>query len=120
MNDDIKELLNDDGELIAVYKDGSTWTFDTLTRQVVDYITNLQEENKHLDKVNCHLRKKINNDIYKSRIDKAIEYVKSNEFIGKIRLSSENKQSINKLLNILQGNEQVSEQVSEQVGSDKE
>lgn len=40
-----------------------------------DYITNLQEENKHLDKVNCQLRKKINNDVYKSRIDKAIEHI---------------------------------------------
>ena len=36
-------------------------------------ITNLQEENIHLDKVNCHLRKKINNETYKSRNEKAIE-----------------------------------------------
>ena len=42
---------------------------------LLDYITNLQEENEHLDKVNCQLRKKINNDIYKQRIDKTLDYI---------------------------------------------
>lgn len=42
---------------------------------ISNYITDLQEENEHLDKVNCQLRKKINNDIYKQRIDKAIKYI---------------------------------------------
>lgn len=44
-------------------------------KKLANYITNLQKENKHLDKVNCKLRKKINNDVYKSRNEKAIEYI---------------------------------------------
>ena len=63
MKDDIKEILEDYGCIPRVKKLG-------------DYITNLQEENQHLDKVNCQLRKKINNDIYKSRIEKAVDYIK--------------------------------------------
>lgn len=50
--------------------------------------------------------------IYREQVDKEIvrlhsvikearEYIKSNEFIGRIRLSSENKEAINKLLEIL-------------------
>lgn len=62
--DEIKELLNDDGELLAVYNDGSTWTFDTLTRQVVEFIDNLQQENKQL----------------KEDKKKAIEYIKNNSY----------------------------------------
>jgi hypothetical protein len=36
-----------------------------------------------------------------SIIKEAREYINSNEFIGRIRLSSDNKQAINKLLEIL-------------------
>ena len=43
--------------------------------ELYDYITNLQYQIEHLDKVNCQLRKKINNDIYKSRCEKAVEYI---------------------------------------------
>lgn len=66
----------------------------------------LQEENKHLDKVNCHLRKKINNDIYKQRNEEAIEYI--NEEQQKIDEMGDNycyldEYEINDLLNILKG-----------------
>ena len=44
MNNEIKEILKDDDELIVVYKDNSTRTFDTLTIDVIDYITNLQQK----------------------------------------------------------------------------
>ena len=36
----------------------------------------LKEEITHLDSVNCHLRKKINNDIYKKRNEKATKCIK--------------------------------------------
>lgn len=42
MKDEIKEIVVDNGELIAYYKDGSFQAFDTLLQEVLDYITNLQ------------------------------------------------------------------------------
>ena len=69
MNNEIKEILE--------FKENADYkrlSVDEITI-LEDYITNLQEENEHLDKVNCHLRKKINNDIYKSRNEKAINEV---------------------------------------------
>ena len=44
MKDEIKEIVVDNGELIAYYKDGSFQAFDTLLQEVLDYITNLQEK----------------------------------------------------------------------------
>lgn len=44
MKDEIKEIVVDNGELIAYYKDGSFQAFDTLLQEVLDYITNLQEQ----------------------------------------------------------------------------
>ena len=44
------------------------------------------------------------NDVLEEKeniIKEAREYINSNEFIGRIRLSSDNKQAINKLLEIL-------------------
>ena len=52
MNNEIKEILEDNGELMVRYKDDSFECFDTLPKNVLDYITNLQQ-----------------------RIDKAIEYI---------------------------------------------
>ena len=67
-------------------------------------ITNLQEENKHLDEVNCHLRKKINNDIYKSRIDKAVDYITTEQLYTNYQWGKSQYEKILKdLLNILQG-----------------
>ena len=75
MNNEIKEILEQLKQHISIV---SIEDEDLL----LDYITNLQEENIHLDKVNCQLRKKINNDTYKSRNEKAIEYC--NKEIGNI------------------------------------
>ena len=92
MNNEIEEILDYISDRIIKKE---KWN------KVRDYITNLQQENnnlktsldesqevvidlqqekEHLDKVNCHLRKKINNDIYKSRIEKTIEYIENNDF----------------------------------------
>lgn len=47
-DDEIKEILEDNGELMVRYKDNSFECFDTLPQNVLDYITTLQEENKEL------------------------------------------------------------------------
>ena len=131
MNNEIKAINIPNDVLIALgdltngalnyYKASKSVMFKHKT--ILDYITNLQEENERLKEIVenlttmtvCGDRKQIKNtaqyklDICKSKIDKAIEYVKSNEFIGKIRLNSENKQSINNLLDILQGSDKKSE-----------
>ncbi len=81
-------------------------------KQIYDYITSLQEVIEHLDKINCQLRKKINNDIYKSRCEKAIEYVKNNtykyrhdiDFVS-IELSKSSTKFVIDLLDILQGSD---------------
>ena len=110
MNDEIKEKLDN----LRIYAGREENGFIS---DIEDYITNLQEkfndvvnkyeelitkysklqeENKHLDEVNCKLRKNINNNIYKSRIDKAIEY------IGK-PLDNYWEEEAQYLLNILNG-----------------
>ena len=49
MKDEIKELVVDNGELIVYYKDGSFQSFDTLSQEVLDYITNLQQKIEKLE-----------------------------------------------------------------------
>lgn len=77
------------GDLDSIF----SFNLDDL-QKFYDYITNLQEENKHLDEVNCQLRKKINNDIYKSRCKKAIEYIEEK---GRLKYKPD------ELINILEG-----------------
>jgi len=69
---------------------------DRLTAESTEWESkfyDLQEEITHLDSVNCHLRKKINNDIYKSRCEKAIEeldkYINSCEIEAEHTLNNE-------------------------------
>ena len=91
MNNEIKEInIKMPGQILD-YVDTKEHLLE-----LFNYITNLQEENEHLDKVNCQLRKKINNDIYKQRIDKAIEWVKKNMYYFP---------RPDELLNILRGDE---------------
>ena len=88
--------------------------------QLIDYITNLQEENERLKKIaeehkNCtrkHWQQKcfehyINEKLLQSRIDKAVEYLEQQPVIeinGEYRnIYAEDD---NKLLNILNGGEQ--------------
>lgn len=67
MKDEIKEILVDNDELIVRYKDNSFESFDTLPKNVLDYITNLQEENEKV-RIQISAREEI--------INKAIEYFK--------------------------------------------
>lgn len=67
MNNEIKEIVVDNDELIAYYKDGSFQTFDTLSKEVLDYINNLQESEAYY-----YGQYKD----YKSRNEKAVEYIK--------------------------------------------
>ena len=95
MNNEIKEILED----LKTFDENSGCPYELSGKDcqlLLDYITNLQEENKHLDEVNCKLRKggealKNTNklllqqkeqlqkdlDILDKRIDKAIEYIKN-------------------------------------------
>ena len=70
-----------------------------------DYITNLQEENKTLKELNvcvgCN-----NNPDYKTRIDKAIEYLKNNAcFSDKYFCDDLDTYECKELFNILQGSD---------------
>lgn len=125
MNNELKEILND-----LSYSQHTHHKITLQPKELdllVDYITNLQEGNEKLketiskiprykmeyeleiDKLKNELEELEKNHDFRvdqvhnlqKRIDKAIEYIKSNEFIGRIRLSSENKEAINKLLEIL-------------------
>lgn len=53
MNDDTKEIL----EGIASGKYDSGVIYDIDIKALLDYINDLKDENKHLDEVNCKLRK---------------------------------------------------------------
>ena len=115
MTEEIKAIFNEikneacytNDELILTFSEGNS---------LLNYITNLQKENEHLDKVNCKLRKKINNDVYKSRNEKAVEYIKiyrSYESIdgtdylkGKNEIGSLSLTQVDYLLNILQGGDE--------------
>ena len=113
MTNDIKEILVDD-ELIVRYKDNSFITYDTVGKDVLDYITNLQEENINIKQQ--LLENKISlKDVeyqeklkYKSRIDKANEYINEeiipfgNEWHWD---NSALEDYIDNLLNILEGND---------------
>lgn len=61
MNNDIKEILKDDDELLVYYKDNSFESFDTLPQNVLDYITNLQRANKNHSKKIIEMGNKITN-----------------------------------------------------------
>lgn len=115
MTEEIREIL-DDMKQIPIDKSWALNLEDYQCKLLLNYITNLQKENKHLDKVNCKLRKKINNDVYKSRNEKAVEYIKiyrSYESIdgtdylkGKNEIGSLSLTQVDYLLNILQGGDE--------------
>ena len=92
MKDEIKEIL-------SLLK-SSSWCNEA--EQIEDYITNLQEKYKDL----LEVHKIENNDIQDllERIDKAIEYIKENEFYLDYKAGACIKGVI-PLLNILQGDD---------------
>jgi uncharacterized FlgJ-related protein len=69
LKDEITEILEDNGELMVRYKDNSFECFDTLPKNVVDYITNLQEENRQTKLLKE--RYQLEKEDYKSRNEKA-------------------------------------------------
>ena len=88
MKDEIKEILDrlecDKDDVYYVgYTDGVNIDNTLMPKDIkllLDYITNLQKENERL-KVNCNLgyeELKVMRD-YKSRIEKAIEYIKEQD-----------------------------------------
>lgn len=89
MNEKIKEILNTFKELTENYSESSLLDFEEYEipciqlKMILDYITNLQQEN---DKLNNKIKEQNllliefqdmeqKLDIYKSRCEKAIEYI---------------------------------------------
>ena len=137
MNNEIKEIIEDNGELMVRYKDDSFECFDTLPKNVLDYITNLKEENERLKEditaMNDYIGKiqkennilkenaehndkvvdkaKWNEMIYKSRNEKAIEYLTDDGVCILNKGMKENEQLVwtwenyYDLLDILQGSD---------------
>lgn len=83
MNKEIKEIIQDNGELIVYYKDQSFEVFDTLPQNVLDYITNLdfdldsyKSKYKNAEKNILDMEKQITNlqeelNEYKSKCEEA-------------------------------------------------
>lgn len=66
MKDEIKEILETINDLIKIASDKGSYAMSyKMWKQLLDYITNLQEENKD----------------YKSRIEKAIEYIHNHQLV---------------------------------------
>ena len=133
MKDEIKEILDklkDKDWYEELDLTGDKWIElkQTETKQILDYITNLQEENEEIKMTNLALADditknkiikqevlteccgisigeipmlKIQNDEYKQRIDKAIEYIESYlDNTGWLEIGS---QDVEVLINLLQG-----------------
>ena len=85
-----------------MFEDGELERFDTYINEIASEFTKLHFEEK--DKIlTQRLVQKLEqeNERLHSIIKEVREYINSNEFIGRIKLSSENKKAINKLLEIL-------------------
>lgn len=115
MNNEIKEILRKDFE-DTFNKEFVDIILELSFSNLLDYINNLQEENKHLDKVNCKLRVVIEElkttnklllqqkrrlqkdlDMLDKRKDKAIEYINTHYLNG--------TETEDILLNILEEND---------------
>ena len=119
MNDEIREIL----EKPNVYSFADeTYLYFGDYNKLKYYITKLQQENERLKKENKHIFANVNDDEllisnainyaeaqdYKSRIEKAVEYIKKNKLYNfsydkeEIFYTVSDKKARNKLLNILQ------------------
>jgi hypothetical protein len=118
MKDEIKEIL--DNLIRYRYLDAKCkQPEDVLTTEdmwiLLDYITNLQQENERLkDGLVKIPRAKLEYELelidYKSRVEKAVEYIKTTEcyddVIGYYMLTESNERDeMSNLLNILQGSD---------------
>lgn len=79
MQDEIKEILETIDDLILIAPDKGHYAMShKMWKQLLDYITNLQEENMKLIGENeaiKNVKYMVEETIYKSRIEKAIEYI---------------------------------------------
>ena len=129
MKDEIKDLIKLLNEYKIREKNGEDKFYpediiiiDELW-QLLDYITNLQEENERLIRIKKFYKNSALNNFkekadYKTRIDKAIEYLKTTERITNNPLNTEDNfdrlwinghedkiENIDNLINILKGEE---------------
>lgn len=107
MSDEIKETLDKLGKKSSIYKfqinQGTSFNTDEYEASILlDYITNLQEENERLKK-GLEYAKRIEKD-YKTKFDKAIEYIELWHYRNDFRANSFTKDVKEELLDILKGN----------------
>ena len=116
MKDEIKEIFDiwadDDGEIVVHYidKNNNKQEYKMITRDnLLDYIADLQEENKRLSiELNKNMIERNN---YLSRNEKAIEHIEESLYIlkgdGDILIATSNVRNIyiKPLLNILKGSD---------------
>ena len=109
MNDKLKEMLKEMKTGIETGKDkygikvdGACYTWKDL-KMLLDYITNLQQDLSNYVNVVLHDRKVI--DDYKSRIEKAVEYVENDDnfWVALCEDCGKPNDDLDKLLNILNG-----------------
>ena len=115
MNNEIKEIIEyfkDDIDFLEVELKHPEFKGRYITirdkeceylRKLLDYITNLQEEKDSLDDYNRHLHNELKD--YKSRNDKAIEYIKLWHYRNDFRVNSFTKGVKEELLDILKGSD---------------
>ena len=100
MKDEIKELID-----LLEYDVKKEFYFEITpehSKILLDYITNLQKENKNLKQINEEHRK-INGELRKT-INEAIEWIKSNlDNTGWLEIGS---QDVEVLINLLQGSDE--------------
>ena len=120
MNNEIKVLIRDCTELLN--DEFFTLNDIIITRHeltlLIDYITNLQQENERLKNnilITPFTKNTRERDIYKLRIEKAVEYIENNEvccleYIGRNEITGNLEKQIQRdlvnrtdLLNILNG-----------------
>lgn len=118
MKDEIKEILDKWKCYIELTKKFTTNEYEMLRvediNKILDYITNLQEENEYSDYCNKKLREKITNleykittlEDYKTRNEKAIKYIKSTQLYGMRSGKTLYSKVMKEVINILQGSDE--------------
>lgn len=107
MNNEIKEIL-DDLLFTTTLPNVSIKLNKEKLNQLLDYITNLQQENEKIRKMNMH-EHKYGSDmeekylIEKNKNDRAVEYINGTTFFGLRTGKTFLSKYLNGLLNILNG-----------------
>lgn len=116
MNDEIREILKELNKIIdnTSYNEEFTYFQTSHICKLLDYITNLQEGNERLNENNQAMQEEMAKtwkiaDDYKSRIDKATEYIKDSG-ITFLNLANQrcfcNNNCADKIINILNGGDE--------------